>query len=105
MKKTIALSLTSLLLMLSLGGAGQRTAYAQSLIELRGTVIDETNAYIAAATLTLEDAQGQKVSAVADDHGRYRFNVKPGVYTLTVEVEGFAKYVEQVDLTSKRTAP
>ena len=29
----------------------------------------------------------------------------PGVYTLTVEVEGFAKFAEQIDLTSKRNAP
>ena len=42
-----------------------------------------------------------KQTAVADDRGRYRFNVKPGVYTLTVEVEGFAKFMEQIDLTSK----
>ena len=64
-------------------------------------MIDETNAYIAAAPLTLVDAQGLKQTAVADDRGRYRFNVKPGVYTLTVEVEGFGKFAEQIDLTSK----
>jgi hypothetical protein len=83
--------------------AGSGVAYAQGLIELRGTVIDETNAYIAAAPLTLEDAQGIKLTAVADDRGRYRFNVKPGIYSLTVEVEGFAKFIEQIDLTSKPT--
>ena len=102
MKRTIAIFLSSLLLMVNLLGlVGPGAAYAQGLIELRGTVIDETNAYIAAAPLTLNDGQGKKYTAVADDHGRYRFSVKPGVYTLTVEVEGFARFADQVDLTSK----
>jgi hypothetical protein len=102
MKKTIAISLSSLLLIASLFGlVGPGAAYAQGLIELRGTVIDETNAYISAAPLTLDDGQGKKYTAVADDHGRYRFTVKPGVYTLTVEVEGFAKFTQQIDLTTK----
>jgi carboxypeptidase family protein/TonB-dependent receptor-like protein len=104
MKRTIAISLCSLLLVVNLFGlAAPRSAYAQGMIELRGTVIDETNAYLAAAPLTLDDGKGQKYTAVADDHGRYRFTVKPGIYTLTVEVEGFAKFSEELDLTSKST--
>src|SRR6185369_8809058 len=106
MKRTIAISLSSLLLVVNLFGlVSPRAAYAQTLIELRGTVIDETNAYIAAAPLTLDDGKGQKYSAVADDHGRYRFMVKPGVYTLTVVVEGFGQFTEQLDLTSKPSGP
>ena len=106
MKRTIAITLSSLLLTVNLMCfTSPCAAYAQALIELRGTVIDETNAYIAAAPLTLVDAQGLKQTAVADDRGRYRFNVKPGVYTLTVEVEGFGKFAEQIDLTSKPGGP
>jgi len=102
MKRTIAISLSSLLLVANLFGLlGPGAAYAQGLIELRGTVIDETNAYITAAPLTLQSENGQKYNVVSDDHGRYRFTVKPGVYTLTVEVEGFAKFTEQIDLTTK----
>ncbi len=102
MKRTIAVSLSSLLLianLLCLAGTG--AAYAQGLIEFHGTIIDETNAYIAAAPVTLDDGHGKKYTTEADDHGRYRFNVNPGIYTLTVEVEGFAKYTDQIDLTSK----
>lgn len=106
MKRTIAITLCSLLLMVNLFAlSGPGAAYAQGLIELRGTVVDETNAYIAATPLTLENVKGEKYTTTADDHGRYRFSVKPGVYTLTVEVEGFGKYSEQIDLTSKPTAP
>src|SRR5260370_24201613 len=104
MKRTIAISVSSLLLVVNLCGlVAPGAAYAQGSIELRGTVVDETNAYIAAAPLTLDDGKGQKYTAVADDHGRYRFSVKPGVYTLTVEVEGFGKFSEELDLTAKVT--
>src|SRR6267143_7316989 len=96
MKRTIAISLSSLLLVVNLFGlVAPGAVYAQGSIELRGTVIDETNAYLAAAPLTLDDGKGQKYTAVSDDHGRYRFTVKPGVYTLTVEVEVFAKFSEE----------
>lgn len=105
MKNRIAVSLASLLLILnSFALAGSGVAQAQALIELRGTVIDETNAYIQAAPLSLDDGKGQKYTATADDHGRYRFTVKPGEYTLTVEVEGFAKFAQPIDLTSKQAA-
>src|SRR5437762_2883184 len=104
MKRTIAISLSSLLLLVNFFGfVAPGAVYAQGSIELRGTVIDETNAYLAAASLTLDDGKGQKYTAVADDHGRYRFTVKPGMYTLTVEVEGFAKFSEELDLTTKAT--
>jgi hypothetical protein len=105
MKRILCTYLCSLLLitnLLVLVGPG--AAHAQALVEFKGTVVDETNAYIAAAPLTLEDGQGKKYTGVADDHGRYKFNVKPGLYTLTVEVEGFAKYSEEIDLTGKPIA-
>src|SRR5215510_6282260 len=98
MKRTIAGSLSLLLLSVNL-------CYAQSSVELRGTVIDETNAYIVAAPLTLQSENGQKYTTVADDRGRYRFSVKPGVYTLTVEVEGFARFSQEIDLTTKPSGP
>ena len=60
MKRSIAIYLSSLLLVVNLLGlVGPGAAYAQASIELRGTVVDETNAYIAATPLTLEDAQGK----------------------------------------------
>ncbi len=106
MKNRVAVSLASLLLILnSFALVGSGVAQAQALIELRGTVIDETNAYIPAAPLALDDGKGQKYTATADDHGRYRFTVKPGEYTLTVEVEGFGKFAQPIDLTSKPAAP
>ncbi|HWO00591.1 MAG TPA: carboxypeptidase regulatory-like domain-containing protein, partial [Blastocatellia bacterium] len=106
MKKTTALLLSLFFLASLMPYAGSGAAFAQSnQIELKGTIVDETNAYIAAAPMTLDDGNGNKYTTTSDEHGRYRFLVKPGSYTLTVEVEGFAKFVEQIDITAKRTVP
>jgi len=103
MKKVVTASLIVLTLLANLtviafAGEGEPQATA----ELRGTIIDEQNAYIAAAAITLDDGKGNKYTATSDEHGQYRFQVKPGVYTMTVEVEGFAKFVQQVDLSKRR---
>jgi len=105
MRKTICNTLTLLLLFgsaLTPAKASNAGGDPQNTVELRGTVIDETNAYIVAAPLVLDDGKGHKSTTQSDDRGRYKFLVAPGVYTLTIEVEGFAKYSEQVDLSSKR---
>ena len=77
----------------------------QATIEVRGTVIDEQNAYIPAAPITLDDGKGHRYSGASDDRGHYRFQVRPGIYTMTVEVEGFVKFAEQVDLSRPRRDP
>lgn len=104
-KNAIALTLGFFFLLAGLApSVGSGAAYAQSnQVELRGTIIDEANAYIAAAPLTLDDGKGNKYTTTSDERGRYRFVVSPAFYTLTVEVEGFAKFAEQIDLTSKRS--
>ena len=102
MKRTISVTLTLFFLLANLSAL----AYAQGTIELRGTVLDETKAYIPAVQVVLEDAQGKKYTAQTDELGRYRFaNLKPGLYTLTVETEGFAKFSEPIDLTQRRATP
>jgi hypothetical protein len=104
-KNAITLTLGFFFLLTGLAPPSARSgaACAQgNQFELRGTIIDEANAYIAAAPLTCDDGKGNKYTTTADERGRYRFVVSPGVYTLTVEVEGFAKFVQQIDLTSKR---
>ena len=108
MKKRAGVLVLSLFLLVSglVPGAGWHAAYGQSnQVELRGTIVDETGAYIAAAPMTLTDGKGNSLTTVADEFGRYRFLVNPGIYTLTVEVEGFAEFVEQIDLTTRRAVP
>lgn len=104
MKRTIAATLSLLLLAAGYGGLDPRgTAYAQATLEVHGTVIDETGAFLAAAPVVLDDGKGHKYTAQTDEKGRYRITgIRPGAYTLTVEVEGFAKFTQQVELTSRR---
>jgi hypothetical protein len=102
MKKILATTLSLFLLTFSLSALA-RPAYAQGAIELRGTVIDETRAFISAAPVVLDDGQGHKYTTQTDERGRYHFTaIHPGLYTLSVEVEGFAPFSEQIDLTSRR---
>jgi hypothetical protein len=104
MKRTIATTLSLLLLLTGFSGlVAPAYGQAQAVTELRGIVADETGAYIPAATLVLDDGKGHKYTAQSDELGRYRFaRVAPGLYTLTVEVEGFAPFAEQVDLTTRQ---
>src|SRR5215216_2258220 len=107
MKKTIAVTLTLMLTLFNFVTVPSALAdeEPQAAVELRGIVLDETNAYIAAAPVTLDDGKGNKYTTVSDDQGRYRFSgVKPGAYTLTIELEGFAKLEQMIDLTKRQTS-
>jgi hypothetical protein len=65
---------------------------AQGASSLRGTVTDPQKAVIATAKVTLTDqSAGISRSAVSSDAGEFQFlQVRPGVYSLTVESSGFA---------------
>lgn len=105
MKKNIAIAL-SLLLLFANTAALAEGLDPQGALELRGTVVDETRAYISVVPITLDDGKGNKYTSQTDEKGQYRFTgIKPGVYTITVEVEGFAIFSEQVDLSIRRTTP
>jgi len=80
------ITLVAFALLLPLGLAAQQNATVQ------GTVVDESQAAIPGATVTVtESSTGVQTVAVAEADGRYRFdNVKPGLYTLRVELSGFA---------------
>ncbi len=76
----------------------------QSGVELRGTVKDQTEAFMPSVPVTLEDGQGKKLTARTDERGRYRFSgLKPNLYTLKVEVEGFTPFSEQIDLLTRQS--
>lgn len=103
MKGKIALAL--ILLLLSTGSSTFASSFnTQSRAELRGTVTDETGAVLSVVTITLEDTQGKKQTTETDENGRYRFTgLIPSLYTLSVDVDGFAPFKEQIDLSTKQT--
>ncbi|MCC6389264.1 MAG: TonB-dependent receptor [Bryobacterales bacterium] len=64
---------------------------------VQGIITDTSNAPIAQATVTLLNAN-TRISTVrtTDEIGRYLFDfVEPGSYTLTAELAGFNKYVQE----------
>src|SRR5688572_16968056 len=80
----------STLLLLVLGCTVPRVV-AQTAVEVRGVVTDETGGLIVGAAVTLTGERGTKTSATTNQEGRYRVVTgSPGKMTLTVEATGFA---------------
>jgi hypothetical protein len=76
---------------------GPGTSAAQSgPVVLSGGVVDPDGAEIPGATLTLTSAAGKAYVAQSGSDGTYAFRgVPPGVYALTVTMNGFASFVRQ----------
>ena len=65
--------------------------------ELTGEVRDPSQALVARATVTITRADtNQTYKTMTSDGGVYEFSsVRPGVYTLAVDAEGFKRYVRE----------
>jgi hypothetical protein len=67
-----------------------------ALATIKGTVADPDSAVIPGATVTLTSASGRAVIVTSQSDGTYVFQgVRPGVYSLTVTMQGFASFVRQ----------
>lgn len=94
-----------LLLVLSLSMMHHATqpAYAQAgQAELTGTITDEAGERVAGATVRLTEVGTNDLSetTTGDDGVYVATNLRPGLYTLTVEAQGFRRFVrEGVTLT------
>src|SRR5688572_16301447 len=81
------------------------SAYAQEYRgRLQGVVSDPTNAVIAGANVQLTNIdKGNSVSRMSDNAGRYLFDlVEPGRYTVTIEAQGFTRFVQENVLVQNR---
>lgn len=69
------------------------TVNAQFRAAVQGNVTDNAGGTVAAATVTLTNKEtGQTQTTTTSDDGFYRFpGLAPGLYTITVEKEGFKK--------------
>ena len=78
------------MILLSAGAFAQSIASAQ----LSGTVKDPKGAVVPGATVIAQDtAKNFGRSAVSDANGDYQLlQLPPGLYTITVDAKGFAKY-------------
>ena len=60
---------------------------------ISGTVTDQTQAIVPDAKAVLTSASGEKLESTVNQRGVYSFtNVRPGVYTLTIQAANFAPY-------------
>ena len=87
-----------MVLVLALAGLMAPVAQAQDFrATIQGLVTDTSQAVVVGATVTLQNV-GTGVQAVkqTNETGRYRFDyVDPGSYTVSVQMGGFAKFVQE----------
>ncbi|MFN0120134.1 MAG: TonB-dependent receptor domain-containing protein [Blastocatellia bacterium] len=68
---------------------------AQNPVALKGQVTDVTGAVIPGAQISLMDADGKEISAVADARGEFTVtSATAGLYTLSISFTGFQPYVQ-----------
>src|SRR5215208_7615952 len=74
---------------------------------LQGRVLDENDAVVAGAKITLTDAKGRQKTAVSNSEGEYRFEeVAPGKHTLRASAKGFAVYEDyEVEMPAGKREP
>src|SRR5262244_37452 len=75
--------------------------------QIEGTVVDQTNAPLANALITVTNLETSVTRTVqTDDNGVYRFPLLPlGAYRLSVEAGGFKKFIRDgIILTTGQTA-
>ncbi len=79
-------------------------AQEKNIFWLQGTIFDENRAVIVGAAVSLENSQNQKITTTTDDRGQYLFAAVPGgKFTLTVNAEGFAESVREVEIKNPTT--
>ena len=94
MKRRTVFLFTVLLISLSIAS----TIFAQGTTSrLVGTVTDSSGAAVPGASVTLtNENRGTKLTTVSASNGEYSFDlIGAGTYTVTVEKEGFKKYVSK----------
>ena len=91
-RRVVAFALTAFASFAALTARAQTTEGS-----LRGYLRDEQNAVLPGATVTATGAaQARTFSATSDGQGLFRIlNLPPDTYTLTAELQGFAKTVRQ----------
>src|SRR6266542_5744266 len=64
---------------------------------LSGLVTDPTGAFVPnAAVKAVNQEQGSTVETLTNDSGRYQIGfLEPGAYTVTIEMAGFKKYIQE----------
>lgn len=101
MKKSLALLVAALAIF-----AGNLFGQATVAGTIQGTVMDQTQAMIAGAEITItKKATGETRTTTSDNSGTFAFNLlSAGTYTVKVSKPGFASRVQDLDLLVGQTA-
>jgi len=72
---------------------------------IQGLVTDTSNAVVAGATVTLRNVNtGVATTRTTEPTGRYLFDlIEPGTYMVTVELQGFSRFVQENILVQNRS--
>ena len=95
----------SLFVALALGPFADRVAYAQEYRgRVQGVVTDVSQAVVVDARVTLTNVRtGVSTARNTDTTGHYLFDmVEPGMYRITVELEGFNRFIQENILVENR---
>jgi len=106
---TALLYLLSLTLLMSASSSAQTSKSAAGTIKtgaaLNGTVTDQTGAVLTAATVTVTDSGGKKMTAASNERGEYSVTgLSAGTYSLTVSAPNFKDFhTDGLTLTAGQT--
>src|SRR4029079_10373598 len=71
-------------------------ALAQSVTDIHGRIVDERNATVAGAQVSLRSRSGAQFVALTDSNGEYRFKGLPaGDYVIEAQADGFAIFTSK----------
>ena len=74
----------------------QATGPSVAGVTVKGTIADPDGAVIPGATITFTSASGKATVITSQGDGTYQAaNLRPGVYSFTVTMQGFASFVKQ----------
>ena len=93
MKKTIFLTLLSIVLLNSI-------SYAQT--RLKSTVVDQNSAPIIGATILIQN-DSTHLGKLTDETGTFEVELAPGNYSLEVRYLGFQPYKQQIEISGDST--
>ena len=86
-------------------GALSTATLAQGVASLRGSISDESGAFIVGASVTLTDASGSQKTVITSTDGTYLFSgLAPGKYKILATATGFATS-EAVEVLAGRRDP
>jgi hypothetical protein len=93
-KRILSIGLAGLLALTAVPFAGAQTPQAaQAKLEFNGQVMDQNNAAVSGAQITLVDEAGKNIVAKSDNQGRFHFaNLNSGTYQLNVFSDKFDIY-------------